>query len=456
MIYRVISYLPSMLLQQIQLTPKEETLVQFITSIFNPPSAELVVSWMKAIPVHITEIHLSSNQLYNLGVEGLVSVMNAIPVNVTAIHLPNNALGKFSVEELISVMKATPAQVTTLDLSGNELNTLGAEGLVTVMTAIPLHVTAIHLGDNQLYKLGIEGLVSVMKTIFVHVMVIHLPDNALGHLSVEGLVSLMKAIPAHANALDLSGNQLNELGVEGLVSLMKAIPAHVTALDLSWNELNELGAEGLVSLMKSLPNKITTINVDDNYLHYEHLMLIIKNVPPTLHTFNLLKHPEQEQPIPGNAFEAAPIFSPLVTLIHDGLNQHHFMMDLIENIKGTNITKIIGISSPELSEVLKQNLVLKKNRVIALSQLVKKGLPQELVGEILTYTVEAASSGPSKEKSRPFFSRAHDLANYVVAATGFFKPAPVEEKPTASKRPRTSPFDRELNEDTAEQIEQRY
>ncbi|KTD21031.1 Uncharacterised protein [Legionella londiniensis] len=48
--------------------------------------------------------------------------------------------------------------------------------------------------------------------------------------------------------------------------------------------------------------------------------------------------------------------------------------DLVVHLKGTNITRVIGVSSPELSKTLEDNLKRKKNRIIALAQGLKKNM----------------------------------------------------------------------------------
>jgi len=67
--------------------------------------------------------------------------------------------------------------------------------------------------------------------------------------------------------------------------------------------------------------------------------------------------------------------------------------DLAEKLKDTQVTKVLGLKSPELNEVLKENLVLKKNKMIALGQACQSlELPHDILTYITTFTGEGATS----------------------------------------------------------------
>lgn len=82
-------------------------------------------------------------------------------------------------------------------------------------------------------------------------------------------------------------------------------------------------------------------------------------------------------------------------------------------LKGSNVTQIIGLEHPELSKVLKENMAIKIERMIALGQGVcNYNMNADVLGDIVSFMPESKSSGAVDEKEG---SRAE-----VTAKTAFW------------------------------------
>ncbi|WP_019215157.1 hypothetical protein [Legionella tunisiensis] len=95
----------------------------------------------------------------------------------------------------------------------------------------------------------------------------------------------------------------------------------------------------------------------------------------------------------------------------------HFQYDeetivhFASQLKGTNVTRIIGIEHPELTKVLQENMAGKKDRMIALGQGASEAkLNMDVIDHIVSYTSKSKSSGQTGDNEDEYGTWASETA----------------------------------------------
>lgn len=190
-------------------------------------------------------------------------------------------LSNLTPTELTKAFEHLPVGVTYLDLSKNDLYKLSAADLIKMLTTFPVSVTSLDLGWNDLYCLPVDDLVNVLNALPVTVTFLDLRGNLLS----DKLERALKALPASVTCLELSLNGLNQLSADELMGVLKNLPVNVTSLNLSRRGLcYSLSADDLIKVILNLPVKLKSVLIDDKTINMDEfrnnqrLLLKVKTV----------------------------------------------------------------------------------------------------------------------------------------------------------------------------------
>ncbi|HAU1184261.1 TPA: hypothetical protein JBI17_16225 [Legionella pneumophila] len=157
------------------------------------------------------------------------------------------------------LLATIPISVTALDLSWNDLSSKSSSELAQVLAAIPAHLTSLDLSWNALYRN--PGLTRSSAAILVGMTSLNLSWNFIGLKSCAEIAHIFSSIPNHVVSLNLCLNCLHELSLEN-IALLKDSLKHVQTIYLSYNIVKSMSKEQRQALGAVFPNIQKIILVD--------------------------------------------------------------------------------------------------------------------------------------------------------------------------------------------------
>ena len=210
--------------------------------------------------LHISDLDLSRNGLYNSGTASLSYVLTS-NASLTSLELRENSIGHSGAASLSQAL-ATNSSLTSLDLRGNSIGDSGATSLSQAL-AINSSLTSLHLREN---RIGLSGAASLSKALAANSSLtsLNLRGNRIGDSGATSLSQLALATNSSLTSLDLS---LNNIGHAGVASLSKALATNSSLTSLYFSK-NSIGHTGAASLSQALATKssLTSLDLRENFI----------------------------------------------------------------------------------------------------------------------------------------------------------------------------------------------
>ncbi|XP_036452500.1 NACHT, LRR and PYD domains-containing protein 3-like [Colossoma macropomum] len=196
----------------------------------------------------LKELHLSGNDLQDLGVELLSAGLKSSHCKLEILSLANCNLTVSSCKTFTSVLQSVNS-IKELDLSNNDLQDSGVELLTAGLNSSHckleiLRLTMCDLGENIC-----ENLQSALQSVNSSLKELDLSNNDLQDSGVK-LLSVGLSSHCKLEILRLSGCMVTEEGCSYLTSALKSNPSHLRELDLTYNHPGESGVKMLSDLLK--------------------------------------------------------------------------------------------------------------------------------------------------------------------------------------------------------------
>ena len=223
--------------------------------------------------------------LIGLNKRSLVDVLEAVrlmPIEITSVDLSNNELASRAKGEAPRILESISAGVVTLDLSRNGLGSLRSAALLALMTAIPHTVEELCWRYN-----GLDTMSATVVTVFitnVRAKALDLSNNNFGGVRFTKLQKLLQDLPRHVATLTLKNNNLSQLG-KHLHEVFSAIPQEVTTLTLSNNGFGHNAIQDIIKAIKAIPSGVSVLHLADNLLYFKsghELTQLFAAIPSTV------------------------------------------------------------------------------------------------------------------------------------------------------------------------------
>ena len=206
----------------------------------------------KLLPLSITTLDLSSNELFRMRWENLKELFISIPESVSILDLSGNNFYQ-NPDLLIKVLPYIPRHVTHLYFKNNFFG-LTSFQLAAVLAAIPSHIIGVDLSEN----VGSTPMNTLSSFYNKEVLFI---ERSLNRGSFAEWAQVVPYIPKTIGRLGLSANHLGWKNVAQLISIVASIPEGVRYFDFSQNFLDELSTNDLVQIFAALPKHISTLQL---------------------------------------------------------------------------------------------------------------------------------------------------------------------------------------------------
>ena len=210
--------------------------------------------------LHISDLDLSRNGLYNSGTASLSYVLTS-NASLTSLELRENSIGHSGAASLSHAL-ATNSSLTSLNLRGNSIGDSGATSLSQAL-ATNSSLTSLHLREN---RIGLSGAASLSKALAANSSLtsLNLRGNRIGDSGATSLSQLALATNSSLTSLDLS---LNDIGHAGIASLSKALATNSSLTSLYFSK-NSIGHTGAASLSQALATKssLTSLDLRENFI----------------------------------------------------------------------------------------------------------------------------------------------------------------------------------------------
>lgn len=198
-------------------------------------------------------MYLRLNDLHG---SNLKNALDSIRGDETSLDLNNNDLNYRSVEELTKIVKAFPISLKTLNLSSNYLRGVHISVLKESFSFSTCSLNTLDLSINKLGFMKATELKDFLSA-FNPLTELNLAWNDLNNLKENLSLSLSLL---SFQKINLRGNNLHTLSKDALIQIFTALPRDLQFMDLRDNELEtKYNATALAEILSHLPTNTEII-----------------------------------------------------------------------------------------------------------------------------------------------------------------------------------------------------
>ncbi|MFA6301939.1 MAG: hypothetical protein WC627_02260 [Legionella sp.] len=271
---------------------------------------DIIIQTVKKLPSHIKSLNLSCNQFNSLAADQFQALLEALPVTITSVDLSDNQLfNRWNV--VFALSQPLPKNLGSIGLNWEDFRFLNQVQISNLLNTVDcLKLTPCYASDIS--RLDTTEAVSVLKQIGEHIRTLDLSENYMDdkHLTIilkhcpEGIIALnlsknnlyshrstleqfFHAIPDSIRTLDLSDNGFFRVPIENSIKALKAIHKNVTFLNLSSNGLENHSVTDFAKLAQNIPEGVELLNLSSNglsSLSEADLLLRLINLPSQVKT----------------------------------------------------------------------------------------------------------------------------------------------------------------------------
>ena len=197
----------------------------------------------RALPVSLTALDLSSNEITALGLGHLAAVWrDGRTPSLARLNISGNDVGPGAGAELAEALPTGTPALECLDLRGCFLSDAGVRWLAPALPSCE-HLAELHLGSNGMG----DGAVVALAEALPGIPRLRSLGLAMNSISGNGGWELVEGIAGCASlvSLDLKGNALSDDGVSAVADVLAEIPS-LEQVNLSGNDVGIEGALALV------------------------------------------------------------------------------------------------------------------------------------------------------------------------------------------------------------------
>ena len=197
----------------------------------------------RALPVCLTTLDLSSNEITALGLGHLTAVWrDGKTPSLTRLNISGNDIGPGGGAELAEALPTGTPSLECLDLRGCFLSDAGVRWLAPALPSCE-NLEELHLGSNGIGDDAVVALAEALPGI-AHLRSVGLAMNSI---SGDGGSELAEGIAGCASlvSLDLKGNALSDDGVSAVADVLVEVPSLIK-VNLAGNDVGIEGALALV------------------------------------------------------------------------------------------------------------------------------------------------------------------------------------------------------------------
>jgi Ran GTPase-activating protein (RanGAP) involved in mRNA processing and transport len=209
----------------------------------------------------------------DIGDVGAGAVARALPVSLTALDLSSNEITALGLGDLAAVWRQgrTPS-LARLDISGNDI---GPGGGAELAEALPTGTPALECLDLRgcfLSDAGVRWLAPALPSC-KHLEELHLGSNGIGD---SAIVALAEALPGIARLRSL-GLAMNSISGDGGWELVEGIAgcASLVSLDLKGNALSDDGVSAVADVLAEIPS-LEEVNLAGNDVGIEGALALVE------------------------------------------------------------------------------------------------------------------------------------------------------------------------------------
>ncbi|XP_076735527.1 NACHT, LRR and PYD domains-containing protein 12 isoform X7 [Maylandia zebra] len=217
-----------------------------------------LVAALKTNPSHLTHLDLGENNLGALHMKQLNLFLESPDCRLNILRLVNCSLSEISA--FVSALSSNPSHLTELHLSGNDLQDSGVKPLWGFLKSPECRLQILGLVNCSLSE--ISAFVSALSSNPSHLTELHLSGNDLQDSGVKPLWGFLKSPECRLQILGLSGCLITEEGCTSLASALSYNPSHLRELDLRYNHPGDSGIKLLSAGLKDPGWRLDTLRVE--------------------------------------------------------------------------------------------------------------------------------------------------------------------------------------------------
>ncbi|CAI5677808.1 unnamed protein product [Oreochromis niloticus] len=221
-----------------------------------------LVAALKTNPSHLTHLDLGENNLGGLHMKQLNLFLESPDCRLKVLRLANCSLSEISA--FVSALSSNPSHLTELHLSGNNLQDPGVKPLWDFLKSPECRLQILGFWGCGLSEISCECLAAALMSNPSHLRELYLDSNDLKDSGVKHLCGFLESPRCQLELLSFWGCGLSKISCDYLAAALKSNPSHLTTLNLWGNNLKDPDVKQLSDLQQSPDYRLETLRVKGN------------------------------------------------------------------------------------------------------------------------------------------------------------------------------------------------